>query len=385
MQLDKITYRENEGQDQEWILEEMTLDTRNLLVGRNATGKSRTLKAIATLAHLLRAKHIQGSVSLRYTAQFSEGTETTTYAFEAKNGEIQNESLSVDDRRLLSRGEGGVGRIFADKIDGGSEIDFQTSTRELAAVVRRDAIQHPWLRPLHDWAKGVRHYLFGTSMGRERFRIVDRVDLVADDRDPGQVVGLFQRGMKEFAEPFRQAVLRDMACVGYRLDDVETGTPVSVDALESVRGEAVGLRVKERDRNGLTDQMSMSQGMFRVLSIVVILNYLMLAKSAGCLLIDDIGEGLDFDRSCRLIDLLREKCEGVGIQLILSTNDKFVMNRVPLEEWSVLRRTGSRIEALNHRNSREAFEEFKFTGLSNFSFLEMDFIDGVPEEQALAP
>ena len=28
---------------------------------------------------------------------------------------------------------------------------------------------------------------------------------------------------------------------------------------------------------------------------------------------------------------------------------------------------------LNYENSKELFEEFKFTGLSNFSFFEMDF------------
>jgi hypothetical protein len=30
------------------------------------------------------------------------------------------------------------------------------------------------------------------------------------------------------------------------------------------------------------------------------------------------------------------------------------------------------------------FEEFKFTGLSNFSFFEMDFAGGPPAEEAVA-
>jgi hypothetical protein len=101
-----------------------------------------------------------------------------------------------------------------------------------------------------------------------------------------------------------------------------------------------------------------------------------MAKKSTCILIDDIGEGLDFDRSCRLIDLLRKKAKESNIQLILSTNDRFVMNRVPLEEWSVLQRRGSHVRVRNYENSRELFEEFKFTGLSNFSLLEMDFLNG---------
>lgn len=106
-----------------------------------------------------------------------------------------------------------------------------------------------------------------------------------------------------------------------------------------------------------------------------------MTRRSTCIIVDDIEEGLDFDRSCRLIDLLREKAHASRIQLILSTNDRFVMNRVPLEEWSVLVRERNHVRVLNHGNSKELFEEFKFTGLSNFSFLEMDFASGPPAEE----
>jgi hypothetical protein len=59
----------------------------------------------------------------------------------------------------------------------------------------------------------------------------------------------------------------------------------------------------------------------------------------------------------------------------MSTNDQFVMNHVPLEEWSVLQREGSHIRVRNHENSKKAFEYFRFVGLSNFSFFEMDFVN----------
>jgi hypothetical protein len=49
------------------------------------------------------------------------------------------------------------------------------------------------------------------------------------------------------------------------------------------------------------------------------------------------------------------------------------MNRVPLEEWVVLQRKGTHIYSKNNDNSKKLFEDFKFTGLSNFSFFEMDF------------
>ena len=139
--------------------------------------------------------------------------------------------------------------------------------------------------------------------------------------------------------------------------------------------DLVGLNVQETALPGVTDQFSMSQGMFRVLSLLIHMNYCQLSNTGSTVLIDDIGEGLDFDRSCRLIELLREKALGSAIQLVMSTNDRFVMNQVPLDEWSVLQRDRGTVHVRNVGNSRDIFESFKFTGLSNFSFLEMDFIN----------
>jgi len=67
--------------------------------------------------------------------------------------------------------------------------------------------------------------------------------------------------------------------------------------------------VREADLPGITDQHSMSQGMFRALSIIVQVNYSVLADTPSCILIDDIGEGLDFERSCDLIDVLMSKAQ----------------------------------------------------------------------------
>src|SRR5262249_44511398 len=138
------------------------------------------------------------------------------------------------------------------------------------------------------------------------------------------------------------------------------------------------LSVKEKSLKAKTDQNVMSQGMFRVLALLIFTNYLTMAKKAGCIIIDDIGEGLDFERSCQLIDVLREKAKASGVQFIAATNDRFVMNKVPLEEWSVLQRKGSHLSAKNYQNSRKLFDTFKMMGLNNFDFLQYDFANEDP-------
>ena len=49
-----------------------------------------------------------------------------------------------------------------------------------------------------------------------------------------------------------------------------------------------------------TQQPEMSQGMFRALSVIILLTYTVIASRPSCIIVDDIGEGLDFERSCKL-------------------------------------------------------------------------------------
>ena len=59
----------------------------------------------------------------------------------------------------------------------------------------------------------------------------------------------------------------------------------------------------------------------------------------------------------------------------MATNDRFVMNTVPLDAWTVLRRVGRKIRVYSYENSRMRFDEFKFTGMNNFDFFALNFLD----------
>jgi Fe-S cluster assembly ATPase SufC len=86
------------------------------------------------------------------------------------------------------------------------------------------------------------------------------------------------------------------------------------------------------------------------------------------IVIDDVGEGLDFERSMALIKLLIKKCKHKNLQLLMATNDRFVMNEVELRYWHVVHRTGNHVRILDYQNTKKRFDEFKFLGLSNFDF-----------------
>jgi energy-coupling factor transporter ATP-binding protein EcfA2 len=380
MQLRSVKYTEFEGTPQEWTLDGLSLAEANLIVGKNASGKSRILNIIHALARNLAGIGRPG-LSSNYDIELVNDGKVVSYQLKYEEGQVVAERFSVAGNVLLNRGPGGEGIIWAEEIDGGKEIRFQTPTSELAAVTRRDAIQHTFLEPLYSWGSSLRHYSFGTSLGKDHLAVLmEKGNSTVDERDPNTVVALYRQAEKEFKEEFMQALVRDMRQLDYDIEELGVKSPVSI-RLSGLPGELVGLYAKEKDLPGITDQHSMSQGMFRALSLLIQVNYSQMAGRSTCILVDDIGEGLDFDRSCRLIDLLREKAKTSSIQLVLSTNDRFVMNRVPLEEWSVLQRQGNHVRVLNYSNSKNLFEDFKFTGLSNFSFLEMDFISGLPDEE----
>ena len=202
-------------------------------------------------------------------------------------------------------------------------------------------------------------------------KMADSLIEVPDPGDPDRVVAIFQHGKKSFGEAFLSAVREDLQKVGYAADEVGLRQPRGM-RLE-VPGDLLGLFVRERDLGDATDQNNMSQGMFRALSLLVQVNHAILSGKPSCILIDDIGEGLDFERSCGLIDAVMSRARSSQAQLVMATNDRFVMNRVPLDNWSVLCRKGGRVSVRDYRNSREVFEGFLATGLSNFDFLALDY------------
>lgn len=381
MRLESLKFTEYEGTDQEWALEGLSLGEKNLIVGKNASGKTRILNVINALAKYLAGLQAP-SMSSNFDVKFSLDGKQLGYQMISQDGQIIKEIFMEGNNILLDRAEGGEGTIWAEEEK--KNIRFQTSPTRLAAVDKQDAIQHKFLEPLNSWGSSLRHYAFGTPLGKDHFPIfVEKGGAKFDERDSNVVVALFKQAVKEYDEAFKRKVIDDMSLVGYEIEEISMKPPVSI-RISGMPGEIIGLCVKEKGLPGITDQHSMSQGMFRALSVLIQINYSQMSKKATCILIDDIGEGLDFERSCSLIDVLRKKADESSIQLIMSTNDRFVMNNVPLEEWSVLQRHGGRVQVRNYKNSKDVFDEFKFTGLSNFSFLELDFISGSQSAEALA-
>jgi AAA15 family ATPase/GTPase len=393
MKLDKFEYIYNRGEPNEWRIDGCQLGNINLIVGKNASGKSRIVKAIYRLSELLSESGKIDPLFRKYTWHlfFNHTTNyETEYFLELKNGEVIQEKLIIGGKPLLERNESGEGTIFAQELN--QNIRFQTPKTELAVAKRRDTIQHPFLEEMYKWSSSLRFYEFGTQLGKNTLaKLTPTTELLkakTDTKDYDYVVGIFVLGKREHNN-FTQRIINDMNGIGYQITKIETKVPSFLNSnilpIENLDEDSDNLPkflyVQEDGLKSVTEQSEISQGMFRALSLFIQINYSLLSDKPSCIIIDDIGEGLDFQRSSAIIKLLIEKAKKSSIQLIMTTNDENIMNGVPLEYWSVIERQPGVAKLHNYSNSPEQFEQFKHIGLNNFDFFASEFYLQKPDSE----
>lgn len=380
MKIKSISYIREQDRPNAWVLKgdpnsdsPLYLNDINLIIGQNASGKSNTIEAIRNLADLLCGDQTLRNIDRKtasYNVVFENGQKHYNYILSYVEGEVTDERLFIDNVLRLDRSRG---KMYYEKLK--QDVDFKTDPSVLAAT-RRDSEQQSYLEDLYQWGRSTCAYYFGTHMGRNLL-IRDIQSLLKETsfnpRETDKVSGLFAWAMHT-TPSIKQKVISDMERVGYHIEDI------SASLLKHFSVSAYGLSAKERGLNEATEQLEMSQGMFRALSLLIQLNYSLESNTPSCILIDDIGEGLDFERSKELITLIMEKTIDSSIQVVMSSNDRYVMNIVPLEYWHVIWRSDNTSTLYNYRNSKKIFDDYRYLGLNNFEFFSTRFFkDGMSE------
>ncbi|WP_286819283.1 AAA family ATPase [Desulfobacter sp. UBA2225] len=371
MELKSIEYSQFLDMPEEWKLEKCSFGKINLIVGKNATGKSKTLNILKSLSNILTiprtlARYFGGE----YSVVFNKTNDEIKYILKYERNRVLEEILDVKGKNLLKRKNEGKGEIYFEELE--KKMSFQTPENEIAALSRRDMVQHSFLEDLYNWGSNLVHFKFGSHLGKDHFALFTNKQDDLENKnllyDTNKVTRVFKKGREKYGDPFLESIISDMDTIGYQIDSVDIQQPKSIVIEGAFSSQPVGLAVKESDLKSITDQHDMSQGMFRTISLIIQINYAQFENKHSCILIDDIGEGLDFERSCNLIKLLIEKAKNPIFQLIMATNDRFVMNIVPLEYWLIIQRKGNISNIINYENSKEIFDDFLDTGLSNFDF-----------------
>ncbi len=390
MQLKQIKFSRFKGSTSEWSVEGrpinghfgqwLELNNINLITGRNASGKSRTIDAIRHIADLLSGDvdlsrlHTLGYGTAEYQLIFSGDDNQIEYFLDFEEGEIIQEKIIENGEEKLNRTKG---QLWYEGV--GNYLEFEID-KDILAIAKRDKKQHPFLEKLYFWGDRLNFYRFGGQLGKNTLlKDINAVTLSnekLDLKDGNEVTGIFVKAKDQFPESFVEAVIHDMNSISYHLNSID------VIPLKNFPVTAYGLAAYELDLNHHTDQQEMSQGMFRALSLLIQLNYAILTREPSCILIDDIGEGLDFERSQCLIELILDKFKDSSVQVIMTTNDRVVMNKIPLKYWQAIERVPNKSLFHNYKNAKDIFDDYQYSGLSNFDFLKTGFyITGFEREE----
>lgn len=381
MKLHSLAYMEFGGKSYAWTLDDLSLIEINLIVGKNSTGKSRVLRVINGLARLIDGTLPPGGiVSGSYKAVLKD-TPTArkdlgpdyVYQIEIHEGKVQREILEVGGIEKLNRGENGRGRVYFEKIR--DYIDVQIPEPQLASATRRDSQQHEYFEVLHDWAKSVRYYESARTEVNAFSAFEGKLNADAFGNSPlqSQLHLAVKIGKERFGHDLLSLVISDMRRIGYEITDF--GLMPAIGVISPI-GNSSSMQTLYLSENGIDKKLSqneISDGMLRAFSTLLFLHFIRLQKKQGCFLIDDIGEGLDYDRSTKLIAVVIEQAEKGHLQLVMTTNDRFVMNGVPLKYWSVMQRNNGRVSVYNERNSADRFADFEEFGFNNFDFFAKQF------------
>ena len=348
MLLSSFSYKTNG-----WELTEMSaLKPTNLLVGKNASGKTRTIKALQNVTNFLQMKSIvfgesEFKTKLTFINPNIEGWKLV-YSFEIAGGKVVSEQLAVNGRMLIKRD-------VAKAVFMGQTIN--PPMEKLVVQVRRDREAYPEVEALMEWAEGV---IFISCSNINPFTVIlgNATSIV----NPLPFSTLVDTLTKED----KKRVIASAKRLGYEIKDMTT---------VKANSEMKFVAVSERYVKANVMDFQLSSGMMRVLYILCFLEYVKHGVRHSLLLIDDLGEGLDYNRASLLGKRVFEECDNEHLQMIASSNDSFMMDVVEISKWQIVRRKNSKLEVLNQTNTPKLFEAFRLTGLSNFDLFSSDFID----------
>lgn len=340
MILSEFTYRQSG-----WGLDGLALNRLNLVVGMNAVGKSRTVAAIGHVVKFIKGEMDAALEDFSCTLLLENGG-ALEYSFEVSEGKILAEILRKDGNVLIRR------ELYSAQMYGET---VSPPSNKLVIQVRRDTMLYPEIEEIIQWAEHTSVFIFSNITTSP-----NSLSPYAISTEP-----LLPVMYGKISESQREQMLSYMRDMGYRID--------RIDEYQRDNGSMM-LRIFETGVDEPMTPFDLSNGMFRVFCVLLYMIYSSTLVDARCLIIDDMGEGLDYMRSTKLGKIMFDYCENNNVQLIVTSNDSFLMDTIGLDYWNILQRKGSVVHSLNSQTHAALFEKFARTGLNNFDMLSSNFI-----------
>lgn len=342
MRLSKINFTVKPDEPGYWEIQDVLLGDFNLIVASNATGKTRFLNIISTLAKIFTNEIDPFNGSWR--VEFKDEQIVYRYELEINHNIIVKEILWSGNNLLLKRHKD-TGKIYS--FEKNETLDFSPPQNEITLNVRKSIKEYPYLESLYSWAYNLLRYNFSGVIPQHISIPYNRASLLENLN----TIPYLLRELIEDKEVMSR-IVKDVASMGYEVE----GLGVKTDQMGF--NELCMISIKEKDLVYDILQPHMSDGMFRALSLLIIMEHILSSDSEYTVLVDDINEGLDYDRSSKLLSVLLNKIHGTNVQLILTTNDRNLINSVAIKYINLFERHGSVIKVFNHSNSKGKYGDF---------------------------
>lgn len=360
IKLKAFAYKETE-----WELKEINFQAINLIVGQNATGKSKTFFAIATVAKLIMQEVTLPPFDMSATLSFIDENKVLDYAFKIEDKQVVYEELLVDNKIILKR--------TSDKCELLKESIVPPKDK-FVVQVQRDTIKYPYFEEIMEWASNMYGVIFSKITSDPRIKNTT-FSLINSRVSLHEMLGSFDKDILP-------KITKSLVKIGYPIELLLKFPNELLNKFPNEFLEKFPNRLDvdmyffvENDIKRFLMFSEISNGMYRVFYILVYLYYLSLKEKARTIIIDDLGEGLDYAKSNAFSKYVIEFCKTHNIQLFVSSNDSFIMDNTPLEYWNILVREKSKVYAINPKNNPQIFNDFKMTGLSPFDLFASDFLN----------
>lgn len=340
-----------------WKLNPVYFKELNLIVGRNAVGKSRTMNAMAQVAKFVlgNPKSGTGYHFCKITFGTDEDERALVYSYSYDGTNVLSESMETQSGEVIIMRDAESSKVRGESVN--------PPQNKLIIQSQRDTEKYPEFEIVTNWAEHTRGVTLGNVSASISFRISDMFEMTMD----------IDTIMESMDDESKRIIIEGMRQLGYQIENIRV-VPLT-DKFKLVVLKEQGLQIPILTNN-------MSNGMLRAFYVLTYLRNVSSKEGAKTLMIDDLGEGLDFERSSKLSQYLFDFCKEHGIQLIVSSNDNFLMNVISLKYWIILKRTGEVVSSITEKTHPKLFRKFKFTGLSNFDLYKTDFIDKFLAQEA---
>ncbi len=373
MIISEVNYSQNIGEYNEWYLKDLRFGQLNLIASKNAVGKTRTCNVLHNFARMLSGKQAKLSNG-NFDIVFKLNNVSRRYKLITKKGKVVEESL-VEGKKFLIRRSAETGEIVHFRNGKREPQVFSPPPDKLTNQVRRDLKELVYLEELTRWAENFQLVTFSHI----------RMDLMPLLLEPIEQVNLF--GDDLILVPFmlqkmvsntekKRMIIRDLNYAGYEIKDID----VSLPHIPKAPKDSLVISLWEKGLKHPIDQMSLSQGMNRVIAIIIAVHYLLEKGGGGTVICDDFAEGLDFERATKLTEVVFRRMKNTDGQLILTSNDRFLMNAVDIKYWNILERRKNTVQSFNYINSEKSFDEFRRAGLNNFDFFANQLYKGLADD-----